>query len=157
MADFLKWCCAGERLQKTRDHQSISQRIQKMKARVKSTGEIVNICFSPAICIESGHSRSWFPQELEYMNDNARYKVKTCKQTCGACPSQWDIFTDDDRYIYARYRWGWLSLTLNCGENNSQVIFAQAIGDELDGCMDLGELIAITSPLLDWSGDVIYN
>lgn len=76
---------------------------------------------------------------------------------CGACPSQWDIFTDDDRYIYARYRWGWLSLTLNCGENNSQVIFAQAIGDELDGCMDLGELIAITSPLLDWSGDVIYN
>lgn len=27
-------------------------------------------------------------------------------QTCFACPSQWDAWTDDGRYLYLRYRHG---------------------------------------------------
>lgn len=28
-------------------------------------------------------------------------------QTCTACPSQWDAWTTDGRYLYLRYRSGW--------------------------------------------------
>lgn len=27
-------------------------------------------------------------------------------QTCEACPSQWDAWTDTGQYLYLRYRWG---------------------------------------------------
>lgn len=27
-------------------------------------------------------------------------------QTCCACPSQWDAWTDTGQYLYLRYRWG---------------------------------------------------
>lgn len=27
-------------------------------------------------------------------------------QTCTACPSQWDAWTDTGQYLYLRYRWG---------------------------------------------------
>ncbi|WUH94500.1 hypothetical protein OG900_33090 [Streptomyces sp. NBC_00433] len=27
-------------------------------------------------------------------------------QTCAACPSQWDAWTEDGDYLYLRYRWG---------------------------------------------------
>lgn len=27
-------------------------------------------------------------------------------QTCFACPSQWDAWTPDGRYVYLRFRWG---------------------------------------------------
>lgn len=33
-------------------------------------------------------------------------------QTCEACPSQWEFYTFDDRPIYVRYRWGFLSVCI---------------------------------------------
>lgn len=68
-----------------------------------------------------------------------------------ACPSQWDIYTDDDQYIYARYRWGGLTLTLNFGQPDSVVIFSTGIGGGFDGCMSTTELRQITNSILDWS------
>lgn len=37
-----------------------------MKARVKATGEIVDVCFSPTNCMEAGGKRWWKTLELEF-------------------------------------------------------------------------------------------
>lgn len=81
----------------------------------------------------------------------AKYKVKSYQKTCSACPSQWDIYTTNGKYIYARYRWGGLTLTLNFGKRNSKIIFATNAGGCLDGVMSTEELKTITSSILDWS------
>lgn len=80
-----------------------------------------------------------------------KYKVKSCKQTCSACPSQWDIYTEDGEYIYARYRWGRLTVTLNPWQDGSKVLYCEDIGDDLDGILDTIELVGHTKSILDWS------
>lgn len=73
--------------------------------------------------------------------------------TCSACPSQWDIYTDDGEYIYARYRWGRLTLTLNPWRENTEELYRKDIGDDLDGVMEMEttELVEHTKSILDWS------
>lgn len=39
---------------------------KQMKARVKATGEIVDVCFSPTNCMEVGGKRWWKTIELEF-------------------------------------------------------------------------------------------
>jgi len=39
-------------------------------------------------------------------------EVEEIRQTCTACPSQWEGRTTDERPIYIRYRWGVLSVRL---------------------------------------------
>lgn len=34
------------------------------------------------------------------------YTIVKAVQTCWACPSQWDAWTDTDQYLYLRYRYG---------------------------------------------------
>jgi hypothetical protein len=34
-------------------------------------------------------------------------RIVKAEQTCGACPSQWDAWTDDNQYVYLRYRHGY--------------------------------------------------
>ncbi|MFI6304307.1 hypothetical protein ACIBCH_20750 [Amycolatopsis thailandensis] len=34
------------------------------------------------------------------------YTIVKAVQTCAACPSQWDAWTDDGRYLYLRFRHG---------------------------------------------------
>lgn len=77
--------------------------------------------------------------------------VKSCKQTCGACPSQWDIWTTDGQYIYARYRWGKLTLTFEVGTPESRILYTENIGDGWNGVLSTQELIDHTSSVLDWS------
>lgn len=79
-----------------------------------------------------------------------RYKVKHCIQTCSACPSQWDIYTDDGEYIYARYRWGRLTLTLNPWRDE-KLLYKEDFGDDLDGFMETAELVEHTKSVLDWN------
>lgn len=81
-----------------------------------------------------------------------KFKVKSCKQTCTACPSQWDIYTTEGNYIYAKYRWGYLSLVLNMNTKSRQLIFEQYIRNGRIGGMDTTELIQRTSAILDWCG-----
>lgn len=87
-----------------------------------------------------------------------RLKVKKCECTCYACPSQWDIFTEDGRYIYARYRWGYLQLTLTDSPitlftDIDEVIFGESVGGGLDGAMNTKELKELTSKILDWDNE----
>lgn len=79
-----------------------------------------------------------------------RYKVDRCIMTCSACPSQWDIYTDKDEYIYARYRWGVLTLTLYPMRHGIE-LYRERVGDEFDGVMDTDELMKLTASVLDWS------
>ena len=79
-----------------------------------------------------------------------KYEVKHCIMTCSACPSQWDIYTDEGEYIYARYRWGVLTLTLNPWRDG-QLLYKERHGEELDGVMETTELVEHTKSVLDWS------
>lgn len=40
-----------------------------MKAKVKATGEIVEVCFSPTNCMEAGGKRWWKTYELDFKVD----------------------------------------------------------------------------------------
>lgn len=90
-----------------------------------------------------------------------KLKVKNFEQTCYACPSQWDIFIHEDEYenqkeyIYARYRWGILSVTLYNEEHpwgsGGKELVSKTIGGEMDGILDTEELIKHTKRILDWS------
>jgi hypothetical protein len=37
-------------------------------------------------------------------------KIVKIRQTCVICPTQYEGKTDDDRPVYIRYRWGYLSV-----------------------------------------------
>lgn len=53
--------------------------------------------------------------------------VVKLKKTCDSCPSQWDGETDQGDAVYARYRWGGLSVTLN-----DVLVFERQIGEDQD-------------------------
>lgn len=64
-------------------------------------------------------------------------------RTCDACPSQWHIVTEG-RHYYARYRYGRLSLhrSTDDGWPLGPELFAEQLGDDLDGCMEDEEMLA---------------
>lgn len=82
----------------------------------------------------------------DFFKEKKLPKVKNCEMTCSACPSQWDIDLEDGRYVYARYRWGFLYLNLD-----DERIFEKQVGGEWDGCMSTEKLIELTKGVLDWS------
>lgn len=61
--------------------------------------------------------------------------ITKLEKTCAACPSQWEGETLEGDYIYIRYRWGYLSVTLD-----SEEVFGEEIGEDMDGIMDFYEL-----------------
>jgi hypothetical protein len=73
-------------------------------------------------------------------------KVTKIIETCGACPSQWSGRTDDDKYLYIRYRWGFLRIELE-----GDTIFEGTFGDSLDGVMTFEELVEHTAQEIDFS------
>lgn len=89
-----------------------------------------------------------------------KYKVTNYNQTCCACPSQWDIQIHDneednnEEYIYARYRWGWLTVTLYNEDHpwgtGGKTLVNKSVGSDMDGCMTTDELIKHTRHILDW-------
>lgn len=38
--------------------------------------------------------------------DEPRYTIVKAVQTCWACPSQWDAWTNEGQYLYLRFRHG---------------------------------------------------
>ena len=81
-------------------------------------------------------------------------KVVELQQTCEACPSQWTGRTDDGKWIYVRYRYGWLSIRVAEGDDvyaavNGEEVFGKECGEDLDGWMTLAELIEHT-PDIQW-------
>lgn len=68
-------------------------------------------------------------------------RVTQLEQTCFACPSQWEGEAEDGRYVFIRYRFGYLSATVSNGlEDHGEYVFAQQVGDAFDGVMEYDEL-----------------
>lgn len=73
-------------------------------------------------------------------------KLARIEQTCHACPSQWDAWTEDGTYIYIRYRYGYLTVTRydDPEADRGDVLFAMQYGDDLDGTMNEDEMLLLT-------------
>jgi hypothetical protein len=76
-------------------------------------------------------------------------KVVALKKTCTACPAQWEGRLEDGRTLYARYRWGHLSVGI--GDDIDEAIdnglsedalYADHVGDGLDGFLGFEDLRA---------------
>lgn len=68
--------------------------------------------------------------------------LKDLRQTCEACPSQWEGHTADGRFIYIRYRWG--HLTVDLDDYRGGCIFEWSSDDLWDGYMDTEAMLEIT-------------
>lgn len=93
-----------------------------------------------------------------------RLKVVALKQTSIACPSQWEGVLEDGRVIYARYRWGELSVGLGDGVAEAvrngmsdDALYADPVSGGLDGYMDLEELKAHLHGLLEFPAGLIVE
>lgn len=86
-----------------------------------------------------------------------KYKIKTLTKTCDSCPAQWEGKTYDDKFVYVRYRFGNLQLSVAdsekdavMGANCSDTVCFD-VGDEMDGSMELTELIHYSQAIFDFS------
>ena len=84
-------------------------------------------------------------------------KVTEIIQTCSACPTQFEGRTSDNRRVYVRYRWGYLSVRI--GEIGGDIytavngteVFGKVIDPEgWDGTMFFDELKEITKGFVQW-------
>lgn len=92
-------------------------------------------------------------------------KVIALKRTCLACPSQWEGNLEDGRAVYARYRHG--ELTIGVGDEIEEAVrrassdvalYAEDVGDGLDGFMSFEELKAKLCGVLEFpAGLVVEN
>lgn len=76
-------------------------------------------------------------------------KVMALKKTCTACPAQWEGRLEDGRALYARYRWGHLSVGIGDDVDEAidnglseDALYADHVGDGLDGFMGFEDLRA---------------
>lgn len=80
------------------------------------------------------------------------------RQTCSACPAQWEGTLDDGRMFYVRYRWGWLDIRVSPEKTQDvfeavrgQSVLEQRLGDNRDGYLSLRDLKTATIGVIDWS------
>ena len=86
-------------------------------------------------------------------------KPLTLKQTCSACPAQWEGKLPDGRMFYIRYRGGYFSFRISEQPTDDVMdavsgveLFAEQRGNWLDGYMDENEMKDFTKKNIDWSG-----
>lgn len=91
-------------------------------------------------------------------------RVLALKKTSVACPSQWEGVLKDGRIVYARYRWGELTVGVGDGVDEAvrngvsdQAVYAGPVGHELDGYMDFEELKAHLHGLLEFPATLIVE
>ncbi len=91
-------------------------------------------------------------------------KLTALKQTCIACPSQWEGTLEDGRVVYARYRHG--ELSVGVGDDideavrngtSDQALYADSTGDGLDGFMDFDELKVYLHGHLEFPTDLVVG
>lgn len=67
-------------------------------------------------------------------------------QTCEACPSQWEGYTEENEPVYIRFRWGYLSVRIGKvgqdirGAVSGKEIFGKNISGGYDGVLSFEEL-----------------
>jgi len=95
---------------------------------------------------------------LAKVNDgvNKKIRVINLKKTCPATPSQWSGITDDNRKIYYRYRWGYLTISVSAPNdtNNFNVIADEIAGLQLNedgwaGLLLTKDMIDATESLIE--------
>jgi hypothetical protein len=81
-------------------------------------------------------------------------RISRVNQTCERNPSQWEGLTDDGTRIYARYRWGCLSIgsgkTIDEAIANSNNLFEKSLGGKRDGHLEYDKLREVTAGVIDW-------
>ena len=84
-------------------------------------------------------------------------EVVSIKQTCLASPSQWQGKTKHGKMVYARYRFGTLTVSVSHSktDNLSEAvtglkIYNKDLGSEYDGYLSYLDLIAQTHHLFHW-------
>jgi hypothetical protein len=86
--------------------------------------------------------------------DTKSFKIVKIFETCGGCPSQWSARTDDNKYVYIRYRHGGLSVKVDDEEVLDQYFLSQYGGD---GVLNFDELVTRTAGVLDFTNAVWVN
>jgi len=86
-----------------------------------------------------------------------RKKIVDLKRTCVACPSQWEARTKDDRPVYVRYRWGYLSVMMGKkGESiddaiiNGVQVCGEQFGESMDGLLPYYAMKKLTKKYFKW-------
>ena len=83
------------------------------------------------------------------------------RQTCMICPSQWEGRTADGRFVYVRFRWGYLQVGIGATDDEAvedDGTFGVQLSDHLDGALSYQQLVDATLGLFTWPvGDVMTN
>lgn len=84
--------------------------------------------------------------------------VTSLKMTCSACPSQWEGYTEDGRFVYIRYRYGGLGVDIApsepewCAGNRETILFKE-LGGALDGVLSTEDMIRATRGVIRFSDE----
>lgn len=95
---------------------------------------------------------------------NGDAKVIALKRTCLACPSQWEGSLADGRAVYARYRHGELTIGVGddidgavCNASSDVALYAEEVGDDLDGFMSFEELKVKLRGVLKFPAELVVE
>lgn len=95
------------------------------------------------------------------MKTSEKIIVTTAHYECPMCPTIVSGITEEGWTVYARYRWGRLSIRIDRRESaphggaEGVWIFDEAIGDDpYAGWMDYEELRKITAEMIDWPDEL---
>jgi hypothetical protein len=90
-----------------------------------------------------------------------KIKIITAQVECGMCPTTITGRTADGLTVYARYRWGHLSVRVDSrdpaphgGAGGMWILERQIDPEGLDGFMSYEELRELTSEIIEWPGDL---
>ena len=81
----------------------------------------------------------------------AQLVISDIRQTCTACPSQWEAVTTNNRPVYIRYRHGYLSVQIGFAGGDmktaldSEEWFGKQLFDEDDGWIEFDEVCRIAN------------
>lgn len=83
-----------------------------------------------------------------------KIKLVELERTCCACPSQWEGRTENNKPVYVRYRWGYLSVRVGqkgddiesavCGKE----VFGEQLGDGFNGSLPEGQMLSAASMII---------
>jgi hypothetical protein len=84
-------------------------------------------------------------------------QIKSLRLTCESCPVQYEGWTVDNRQIYIRYRFGYLTVSVGkVGDDeefaavNGERVFRKRIGGEYDGYLSSVDLVEAIRDVVEW-------
>jgi hypothetical protein len=84
-------------------------------------------------------------------------QIKSLRMTCESCPVQYEGWTVDNRQIYIRYRFGYLTVSVGkVGDDeefaavNGECVFSKRMGGEYDGFLSSVDLVKAIRGVVEW-------